>query len=194
MELKAHVWFPTLIWQMSLQESEKPALSEMKDFILDYKYSFGYIAAIVVANIGFTYLPMIALPGGEMLAPMSFLVGFIFVLRDFSQREIGHRVLAAMAVGGLLSYFMADPFVAYASVVAFIISELVDWAVYTFTKRPLKQRILFSSAVGTPIDSAVFMLLLGFFSWYGLIAMVVSKMVGAVIVWYLMADDNEVFI
>ena len=62
----------------------------MKDFILNYKYSFGYIAAIVIANIGFTYLPMIALPGGEMLAPMSFLVGFIFVLRDFSQREIGH--------------------------------------------------------------------------------------------------------
>jgi twinkle protein len=29
---------------------------------------------------------------------MSFLVGFIFVLRDFSQREIGHRVLAAMAL------------------------------------------------------------------------------------------------
>ena len=106
----------------------------MKDFILNYKYSLGYITAIVIANIGFTYLPMIALPGGEMLAPMSFLVGFIFVLRDFSQREIGHRVLAAMAVGGLLSYFMADPFVAYASVVAFIISELVDWAVYTFTK------------------------------------------------------------
>ena len=166
----------------------------MKDFILNYKYSFGYIAAIFIANFGFTYLPMIALPGGEMLAPMSFLVGFIFVLRDFSQREIGHRVLAAMAVGGLLSYFMADPFVAYASVVAFIISELVDWAVYTFTKRPLKQRILFSSAVGTPIDSAVFMLLLGFFSWYGLIAMVVSKMVGAVIVWYLVGDDNEMYV
>ena len=32
MELKAHVWFPTLIWQMSLPESEKPALSEIKDF------------------------------------------------------------------------------------------------------------------------------------------------------------------
>ena len=132
----------------------------MRDLILDYKFTAAYVAAICIANIGFTYLPMIQI-GNQMLAPMSFLVGFIFVLRDFSQREIGHRVLAAMAVGGLLSYFMADPFVAYASVVAFIISELVDWAVYTFTKRPLKQRILFSSAVGTPIDSAVFMILLG---------------------------------
>ena len=156
----------------------------MKNLILDFKYTLGYIAAIVIANIGFTYLPMIPLPRGEMLAPMSFLIGFVFVIRDFSQREIGHKVLGAMAIGGLLSYFMADPFVAYASVVAFIISELVDWGVYTFTKRPLKQRILLSSAAGTPIDSAVFMLILGFFTWYGLIAMVLSKMGGALIVWY----------
>jgi uncharacterized PurR-regulated membrane protein YhhQ (DUF165 family) len=166
----------------------------MRDLILDYKFTAAYVAAILIANIGFTYLPMISLPGGEMLAPMSFLIGFVFVIRDFSQREIGHKVLGAMAVGGLLSYFMADPFVAYASVLAFIISELADWAVYTFTKRPLKQRILFSSTVGTPIDSAVFMLLLGFFSWYGLAIMFASKMVGAVIVWYFMADDNEVYI
>ena len=122
----------------------------MKEFISDYKYSFGYIAAIVIANIGFTYLPMIALPGGEMLAPMSFLVGFIFVLRDFSQREIGHRVLVAMAVGGLLSYFMADPFVAYASVVAFIIISFKSLKVI------LKEGVLC------------------FFSLYGLIALFVS--------------------
>ena len=63
-----------------------------------YKFTALYIAAIVVANIGFTYLPMIPLPGGEMLAPMSFLIGFVFVIRDFSQREIGHKVLIAMAI------------------------------------------------------------------------------------------------
>ena len=47
-----------------------------------------YFAAVVVANLGFTYLPMIPLPGGEMFAPMSLLVGFIFVLRDYAQREL----------------------------------------------------------------------------------------------------------
>ena len=61
------------------------------------------------------------------------MICFIFILRDFAQREIGHKVLGAMAVGAVLSYFMADPFVAFASVVAFMISELVDWVVYTFT-------------------------------------------------------------
>jgi hypothetical protein len=122
---------------------------------------------------------------------MSFLIGFVFVIRDFSQREIGHKVLGAMAIGGLLSYYMADPFVAYASVVAFMISEAVDWGVYTFTDKPLKQRILLSSLIGTPVDSAIFMLMLGFFSWYGLIIMFVSKMIGALIVWWMLDDSYE---
>ena len=147
------------------------------------KMTIGYVAAVVVANLGFTYLPMIPLPGGEMFAPMSLLVGFVFVLRDFAQREIGHRVLAAMAVGVLASYLLADPFVAIASATAFAISEAVDWAVYTYTRKPLKQRILISSAISTPVDSVVFMLMLGFFSWYGFVVMVASKMIGALIVW-----------
>lgn len=147
------------------------------------KMTAGYIGAVLVANLGFTYLPMIPLPGGEMFAPMSLLVGFVFVLRDFAQREIGHKVIAAMAAGVLASYLLADPFVAIASATAFAISEAVDWAIYTYTRKPLKQRILISSAISTPVDSAAFMLMLGFFSWYGFAVMVASKMIGALIVW-----------
>jgi len=150
---------------------------------MKFKYAMLYIAAIVIANIGFTYLPMIPLPGGEMFAPMSFLVGFIFVIRDFAQKELGHKVLAAIVVGIGLSYILADPFVAVASAVAFAISEMADWLIYTVTKRSLRDRILISSAVSTPLDSAVFMLMLGFFSWYGFAVMVASKMLGAGIVW-----------
>ena len=150
-----------------------------------------YIGGIVVANFGFTYIPMIPLPGGEMFAPMSLLVGFIFVWRDMAQRDVGHRVLGAMAIGAVLSYLLADPFVAVASVVAFAISEMVDWAVYSFTKKPIRDRILYSSAIGTPVDSAVFMLMLGFFSWYGFFVMVASKMIGAGIVWYRLGVKND---
>lgn len=148
------------------------------------KYTVGYVAAILVANLGFSYLPMIDLPGGHALAPMSFLVGFVFVLRDFAQREIGHKVLGAMVAGVVASYLMADPFVALASAAAFAISELADWAVYTWTKKPLRQRVLISSAISTPIDSTVFMVMLGFFSLPGLLIMTASKMVGALAVWY----------
>ena len=148
------------------------------------KFNLMYFAAVVVANIGFTYLPMISLPGGQSLAPMSFLIGFVFVLRDYAQRELGHKVLGVMAAGVAVSYLLADPFVALASAVAFAISELTDWLVYTYTKRSMRQRVLISSAISTPVDSSVFMLMLGFFSLPGLLIMTASKMVGALAVWY----------
>jgi len=147
------------------------------------KNSISYLLAIVVANLGFTYLPMIPLPGGEMFAPMSLLVGFVFVLRDFAQKEIGHKILGLMAIGIIASYFLADPFVAFASAIAFAISEICDWAYYSVSKKSIKHRILISSAISTPIDSAAFMLIAGFFSWYGFAVMVGSKMLGAYLVW-----------
>lgn len=155
---------------------------------MTYKFTIGYILSIVLVNIGFVYIPPIPLLG-EMFPPMSLIVGVIFILRDFAQREIGHRVLGAMAVGAILSYFMADPFVAIASVVAFFISEMVDWAVYTYTKKPLGQRILLSSAIGTPIDSAVFLLILGFFSPLGFLLMTAAKMIAAVAIWWRLKDE-----
>ena len=36
-ELKAHVWFPTLIWQADLPDNEKSELKNIKDFILNLK-------------------------------------------------------------------------------------------------------------------------------------------------------------
>ena len=154
-----------------------------------YKYTIAYIFSIVLVNIGFVYVPMIPM-FGEMFPPMTLIVGLVFILRDFAQREIGHKVLIAMGIGAMLSYIMADPFVAIASVVAFFISEMVDWAVYTYTKRPLGQRILLSSAIGTPIDSAVFLSMLGFFSPVGFLLMVIGKMVAAVIIWWRIKDAD----
>ena len=154
-----------------------------------FKYSLAYVVSILIVNIGFVYIPPVPLLG-EMFPPMSLVVGLIFILRDFSQREIGHKVLIAMAIGAVLSYFMADPFVAVASVVAFAISELVDWSVYTFTKRPLKDRILLSSALGTPVDSAVFLLILGFFSPLGFLLMTIAKMLSALIVWWRIKNED----
>ena len=80
---------------------------------------------------------------------------------------------------------MAGQDIAIASMAAFLAGETLDWAMYTFTGRPFSQRILLSSAVGTPIDSCVFMYLMGFFSLPSILMMTASKMVGALIVYYL---------
>ncbi len=147
-----------------------------------------YIGLIVLVNWLFTVVPLVDMGGGEMWPPVALVVGLIFIARDFAQRVVGHWVLAAMLVAAILSYFLANPFVAYASVAAFAVSELADWLIYSFTKRPFAQRILFSSAVATPIDSIVFLGMLGILSAPGVLAMTASKMVGALIVWYLVRN------
>ncbi|HSR55313.1 MAG TPA: VUT family protein [Alphaproteobacteria bacterium] len=155
------------------------------DVIARYRSTLIYIALIVAVNWGFTVVPLVKMPGGEMWPPMSLVVGFIFVVRDFAQREVGHKVLIAMGIGAVLSYVMAGPHVALASAAAFLVSELADWLVYTVTRRPFSQRILFSSLIGTPIDSVVFLYGIGHLTVSGVAAMTASKLIGALIVWWM---------
>ena len=150
-----------------------------------YKFLTIYVVVIVAVNYAFTVIPLVKLPDGTMWPPVALLVGFVSVARDFAQREVGHKVLLAMLVGVAISYFMANPFVATASAVAFLFSELVDWAVYTYTKRPLSQRVLLSSLLGAPVDSAIFLSLLSLLSPVGIAAMTASKVVGAFIIWWM---------
>lgn len=150
-----------------------------------------YVVLIVLVNYGFSVVPLVALPTGEMWPPMSLAVGLVFVVRDFAQRAIGHWILAAMVVAGILSWYMADPFIAVASVAAFAVSETSDWLVYSYSGRSFRDRVLLSSAIGTPVDSVVFLALIGHLSLSGVLAMTASKMVGAVVIWSLLNRRSE---
>ena len=156
----------------------------MAKMTLDYKFTIGYVVLIVLINYGFTVVPLVPV-FGEMFPPLSLIVGLVFVARDFAQREIGHKVVGAMLVAGFLSWWMADPFVALASVTAFMISEFADWGGYSWTKKPFAQRILISSIVSTPLDSAVFLAMIGYFSVLNTVLMTVAKLIGAVVVWWM---------
>jgi len=154
------------------------------DYVKEYKYTIGYIVLIVLVNIGFTIVPLVPL-FGEMFPPMSLVVGLIFVARDYAQKEIGHRVIVAMLFAGFLSWAMADPYVALASVVAFFISELIDWLVYSWSWQPFHQRVLISSVAATPVDSSVFLYMIGHLSYLNVILMTIAKMAGALVVWWM---------
>lgn len=144
-----------------------------------------YVASIVIVNYAFGVLPILPLGEGIVIPSATILVGLIFVIRDFAQKEVGHYVILAMLLAGTLSYFLANPTIAIASVTAFLVSEFADWAIYSFTKRPFPQRVLLSSALGTPIDSALFLYMIGFFSVSGVIVMTLVKMIGALVVWWM---------
>lgn len=143
-----------------------------------------YVVSIVVINWLYTVLPVINVPLFGFWPVTSLAVGFVFVLRDLAQNEVGSRnVLWAMAAGATISFYLADPKVAVASALAFIASEVADWAVYTFMNLSMRNRILMSSLISTPVDSFLFLHLIGHFSIGGAVLMTLSKMVGAFFVW-----------
>ncbi len=141
-----------------------------------------YIASIVLVNWLFVTLPMVPTPWGDWTFA-NIVVGFVFILRDMAQRQLGHYVLLATALGGLLTWLTVDPSVALASVTAFIIAEMADWAVYSFTKRPLHERILWSSALSAPLDTIVFQHMIGILTPAAFSMETTSKMLGAIAVW-----------
>ena len=142
------------------------------------KYTLLYLVAIVGINIGFEHFKPIALPNGDLWPPMSLAVGMIFVLRDYAQREIGHRILLVMLIGAALSYWMASPALAAASLLAYLVSELVDWSIFSFSDWPFERRVLVSSAISAPVDSAVFLWVIGVHSVTAVALMTISKWIG----------------
>ena len=174
-------------------------------------WAFIYVALIPFLNWSFGVIPeaQIVAPGGDYapgiaLHPMTMVTGMVFVIRDFVQREMGHKVLILMGIAVAWSFFYSWPVIALASGIAFAISEMVDWMVYTFTKYRLSTRILISSALATPVDTTVFLygadlakqMELGMepgnslhpLNW---IVFVIGKMVGAVIVSYVIRRRED---
>lgn len=108
------------------------------------------------------------IPNGPCLIPVGFglhapsgvlLIGLALVLRDWVHEAGGAKAaLAAIGIGGLVAWFFAPPALVLASVLAFVLAELADLAVYTpLRERRLLLAVLMSGLVGAAVDSAVFL-------------------------------------
>ena len=141
------------------------------------KYAGIYITTVVAINMAFAYIPPVVLFDGTIFTVGSVIAGLVFIARDFAQREVGHKVvLLLMAAAGLLSYLLADPFVAIASIVAFAISEISDYIVYSKYKGDFNKRVIVSSLVSVPIDTAVFLAIISHLSALSFAVMCISKL------------------
>jgi hypothetical protein len=152
-----------------------------------YKWTALYIAAIPFTNWLFAYVGVQQIGNtGYVWHPLAILVGFWLVLRDFAHKELGDRwIFAPVAIGVALSFVTSSPRIATASAIAFLVSELIDYAVYRWSGRPLSRRILLSSAASVPVDSVLFSgVAFGLASinpvTFGV--MLVAKMAGALVV------------
>lgn len=142
-----------------------------------------YIILIILLNTLFTLIPLTHVFDTDV-SPMDWTVGVVYVLRDFAQRELQHKVIFAMIIGSILSYGLAGKTIAIASMGAFLIAECIDWGVYTFTRRPLSQRILWSASLSIPVDSSVFLIIIHQFNWLAMVILSCAKIMGVLIVWY----------
>lgn len=110
----------------------------------------------------------VCVPNGPCLVPVwpgvmapsgVLMVGLALVLRDIVQRRLGPLAgLGAIAVGTLISAVLAPPAIVLASVAAFLLSELADFAVYTpLQRRRFVTAVFASSVIGLVVDSLVFL-------------------------------------
>lgn len=144
--------------------------------------TISYIVMIVTLNSLFVYLPGVS-AYGQSFSSADILVGSIYIVRDFAQREIKHYIFIAMLIGTGLSYILADSQIAIASVSAFIVGEVLDWVIYTFTKKPLSQRLILSSISSSPVDSLVFLAVASRLHWMEFTVMTLGKIVGIFALW-----------
>jgi uncharacterized PurR-regulated membrane protein YhhQ (DUF165 family) len=72
---------------------------------------------------------------------------------------------------------MADPFVAIASMSAFAISEIGDYLVFTFKKGSFKNKVIWSSLIGVPVDTLVFLMVINHLSAFSFVVMCISKLI-----------------
>lgn len=147
--------------------------------------TISYILLILIINTCFSYLPSIELSAGNQVSIADVLVGFIYLARDFSQREIGHYVIVAMLIGAGISYLLADPTIAKASIMAFLIAEGVDWTIFSLTGWTLAKRLLLSAAISAPVDSYVFLYVAHILNPLEFIVMTAIKWLGVLLLWWL---------
>jgi len=122
-------------------------------FIKRLKATIIYILLIPVVNLILVHAPVFDFTSEIHYTPASLLVGFVYIARDFTQRELGHRlVFVPMLIAAAITYAVGVPAMAAASLTAFVCGELTEWAIFTFTRKPFSQRILFSCAVALPVD------------------------------------------
>jgi len=121
------------------------------------------LANWMIGNVGTVCSPagpcLIPVAPGLMAPSGVLMIGVALVLRDLVQRRLGVEFgIAAILAGAAISAGVAPPALVMASTTAFLLSELVDFTIYTpLARRRLVTAVLLSSAAGLVIDSIVFL-------------------------------------
>jgi queuosine precursor transporter len=143
-----------------------------------------YVGSIVLANWMTDTFGLVAIGFGLAVTAGTFAAGAALILRDAVQQTAGRWVaVAAIVVGAAVSAATSTPAIAVASGVAFLVSELVDMAVFTpLRHRSLAGAVLASSVVSAPVDTVLFLHIAGFgVTWQAVLGQFLVKTVMALV-------------
>ena len=170
-----------------------------------YVYLIAFALCIPAANWMLGHLGTVCPPSGPCLIPVApgimapsgvLMIGLALVLRDLVQRRLGALwAIGAILAGAALSALLAPPALVLASGVAFLLSELADFAVYTpLQRRRLVLAVVASGLVGLVIDSLLF-LQLAFGSLDYLSGQIIGKswviLLSIPVIWWLRSWDQR---
>lgn len=118
-----------------------------------------YIAVVVLANVASSRWGLVPIGFGLMASAGTYFAGAALGLRDVVQDGLGKLgSVGVIIIASILSYLLADPFIATASFVAFAVGEFADLGVYTpLRKRGFARAVLASNVVGGALDTIVFL-------------------------------------
>lgn len=150
-----------------------------------------YLACIVGANAAIQHYGIVSVGFGQLAPAGVFFIGPALVMRDLVQWSVGKTAsLAALATGALVSYTVADAHIATASATAFALSELCDFALFTWIAPRWSRAVLAGGIAGAVLDSAVF-LWLAFGSLNLMPGQVVGKAYGVALAVILIAARRQ---
>lgn len=143
-----------------------------------------FVGSVLVANWSTTTFGFVPVGFGQAATAGTFAAGFALAARDAIQDTLGKRwMLALLALASVLSYVVADPHIATASAVAFLVSELLDFAVYTPLRRKSRlgdkrwaAAVVTSDAAGAVADTAVFVGIA--FGWAAVLPAMAGQLIG----------------
>lgn len=140
--------------------------------------AYGYLLTIAGANWAIHRFGIIPVAPGLSAPAGVYFVSLALVLRDYVQWSLGKaEMLGALAAGIVLSAAIAGPVIAVASGTAFGLSELADFALFTWVAPRWGRAVLAGGLAGAVLDSVVF-LQLAFGSLAFLPGQVLGKMYG----------------
>ena len=128
-------------------------------------YRLLYILILILANIVTACvvpfeISIFIIPAG------TFFIGFTFIIRDFLQQKHGKfntycYIALALIINLLMSVINNDIFwITFASIISFIISEIVDTEIYSkYINEKMSKRVLYSGIISSLFDSTLFVII-----------------------------------